>query len=82
MLAPGGRLLIAEFHRPDPWVLRALSWTYFKVFEPLGPDTEGLVLVRGPNVMRGYLGRAELTEYTACRGILPWLIHTGDEDAA
>jgi len=36
MLAPGGRLLIAEFHRPDPWVLRALSWTYFKVFEPLG----------------------------------------------
>ena len=36
MLAPGGRLLIAEFHRPRPWVLRALSWTYFKVFEPLG----------------------------------------------
>jgi len=36
VLAPGGRLLIAEFHRPDPWVLRALSWTYFKVFEPLG----------------------------------------------
>ncbi len=36
MLAPGGRLLIAEFHRPDAWVLRALSWTYFKVFEPLG----------------------------------------------
>lgn len=36
MLAPGGRLLLAEFHRPEPWVLRALSWTYFKVFEPLG----------------------------------------------
>ena len=36
MLAPGGRLLIAEFHPPYPWVLRALSWTYFKVFEPLG----------------------------------------------
>jgi len=36
MLEPGGRLLIAEFHRPDAWVLRALSWTYFKVFEPLG----------------------------------------------
>lgn len=36
MLAPGGRLLLAEFHRPDSWVLRALSWTYFKVFEPLG----------------------------------------------
>jgi ubiquinone/menaquinone biosynthesis C-methylase UbiE len=36
MLAPGGKLYLAEFHRPNPWVLRALSWTYFKVFEPLG----------------------------------------------
>jgi ubiquinone/menaquinone biosynthesis C-methylase UbiE len=36
MLAPGGKLLLAEFHRPRVWVLRALSWTYFKVFEPLG----------------------------------------------
>ena len=35
-LAPGGKLLLAEFHRPTPIVLRALSWTYFKVFEPLG----------------------------------------------
>ncbi len=36
VLAPGGRLFLAEFHRPELWVLRALSWTYFKVFEPLG----------------------------------------------
>jgi SAM-dependent methyltransferase len=36
LLAPGGKLFLAEFHRPDLWVLRALSWTYFKVFEPLG----------------------------------------------
>ncbi len=36
MLAPGGKLFLAEFHRPRVWVLRALSWTYFKVFEPLG----------------------------------------------
>ena len=36
LLAPGGRLYLAEFHRPRVWVLRALSWTYFKVFEPLG----------------------------------------------
>ncbi|MDH3389215.1 MAG: class I SAM-dependent methyltransferase [Gammaproteobacteria bacterium] len=35
-LAPGGTLLIGEFHRPSTWVLRALSWTYFKVFEPYG----------------------------------------------
>ena len=36
MLAPGGKLYLAEFHRPDPWVLRALGWVYFKVFEPYG----------------------------------------------
>ena len=36
MLAPGGKLYLAEFHRPELRVLRALSWTYFKVFEPLG----------------------------------------------
>jgi ubiquinone/menaquinone biosynthesis C-methylase UbiE len=36
VLAPGGTLLLAEFHRPSPWLLRALSWTYFKVFEPYG----------------------------------------------
>ncbi|TAL91459.1 MAG: methyltransferase domain-containing protein [Rhodanobacter sp.] len=36
MLAPGGKLLLAEFHRPDVWVLRAMSWMYFTVFEPLG----------------------------------------------
>ena len=36
VLEPGGKLYLAEFHRPKLWVLRALSWTYFKVFEPLG----------------------------------------------
>jgi SAM-dependent methyltransferase len=36
VLAPGGKLFLAEFHRPHGPVLRALSWTYFKVFEPLG----------------------------------------------
>ncbi len=36
MLTPGGKLYIAEFHRPYPWVLRTLSWIYFKVFEPYG----------------------------------------------
>jgi ubiquinone/menaquinone biosynthesis C-methylase UbiE len=37
VLAPGGKLFLAEFHRPHVRVLRALSWIYFKVFEPLGP---------------------------------------------
>jgi ubiquinone/menaquinone biosynthesis C-methylase UbiE len=36
MLSPGGKLFVGEFHRPAPRVLRALSWAYFKVFEPLG----------------------------------------------
>lgn len=36
VLEPGGRLYLGEFHKPRPWVLRALSWTYFKVFEPYG----------------------------------------------
>jgi len=36
VLAPGGKLFLAEFHRPRVSVLRALSWSYFKVFEPLG----------------------------------------------
>jgi len=36
VLAPGGVLFLADFHRPAPWTLRAMSWTYFKVFEPFG----------------------------------------------
>jgi SAM-dependent methyltransferase len=36
MLKPGGKLYLGEFHKPGPWLLRVLSWTYFKVFEPLG----------------------------------------------
>jgi ubiquinone/menaquinone biosynthesis C-methylase UbiE len=36
VLAPGGKLFLAEFHRPRLFALRALSWLYFKVFEPLG----------------------------------------------
>jgi ubiquinone/menaquinone biosynthesis C-methylase UbiE len=36
VLQPGGKLYLAEFHRPHSRVLRTMSWTYFKVFEPLG----------------------------------------------
>ena len=36
VLKPGGKLYLAEFHRPDNVLLRTLSWMYFKVFEPWG----------------------------------------------
>jgi ubiquinone/menaquinone biosynthesis C-methylase UbiE len=36
VLKPGGTLFIGEFHRPRIAILRALSWLYFKVFEPYG----------------------------------------------
>jgi acyl-[acyl-carrier-protein]-phospholipid O-acyltransferase / long-chain-fatty-acid--[acyl-carrier-protein] ligase len=43
--------------------------------EPLGPDTPGLVLVKGPNVMQGYLGRDDLTRAAFRDG---WYV-TGDQ---
>ncbi len=43
-------------------------------FAPLGPDREGLVMVKGPNVMKGYLGREDLTAARLHDG---WYI-TGD----
>ncbi len=36
VLAPGGKLFLGEFHRPHSLLMRMLSWTYFKVFEPWG----------------------------------------------
>jgi acyl-[acyl-carrier-protein]-phospholipid O-acyltransferase/long-chain-fatty-acid--[acyl-carrier-protein] ligase len=45
--------------RPLPGV--AVRIVGSESYEQLGPDAEGLVLVKGPNVMRGYLGRDDLT---------------------
>jgi acyl-[acyl-carrier-protein]-phospholipid O-acyltransferase / long-chain-fatty-acid--[acyl-carrier-protein] ligase len=42
---------------------------------PLGPDTPGLVLVKGPNVMQGYLGRDDLT----CAAFRDGWYVTGDQ---
>ena len=43
-------------------------------FAPLPPDTPGMLLVKGPNVMQGYLGREDLTANAIRDG---WYI-TGD----
>jgi len=43
-------------------------------FVPLPPDTPGMLLVKGPNVMKGYLGRDDLTAKAMRDG---WYI-TGD----
>jgi acyl-[acyl-carrier-protein]-phospholipid O-acyltransferase/long-chain-fatty-acid--[acyl-carrier-protein] ligase len=43
-------------------------------FAPLPPETPGLLLVKGPNVMKGYLGREDLTANALREG---WYI-TGD----
>jgi acyl-[acyl-carrier-protein]-phospholipid O-acyltransferase/long-chain-fatty-acid--[acyl-carrier-protein] ligase len=43
-------------------------------FTPLPPDTPGMLLVKGPNVMQGYLGREDLTAKALHDG---WYI-TGD----
>jgi acyl-[acyl-carrier-protein]-phospholipid O-acyltransferase/long-chain-fatty-acid--[acyl-carrier-protein] ligase len=45
-----------------------------ETYAPLGPGREGLVLVKGPNVMRGYLGRDDLTASALRDG---WYV-TGD----
>jgi len=43
-------------------------------FDPLPPGTPGMLLVKGPNVMRGYLGREDLTAAAMRDG---WYV-TGD----
>ncbi len=43
--------------------------------ETLGPDEQGLILLKGPNVMRGYLGRDDLTKEAFRDG---WYV-TGDQ---
>ena len=43
-------------------------------FEPLSADSQGMLIVRGPNVMKGYLGRDDLSRSVLREG---WYV-TGD----
>jgi acyl-[acyl-carrier-protein]-phospholipid O-acyltransferase/long-chain-fatty-acid--[acyl-carrier-protein] ligase len=58
--------------QPLPGVLVQIVST--DTFEPLAPELEGMILVKGPNVMRGYLGRDDLTRSAFRDG---WYV-TGD----
>jgi acyl-[acyl-carrier-protein]-phospholipid O-acyltransferase/long-chain-fatty-acid--[acyl-carrier-protein] ligase len=58
--------------RPLPGI--AVRVVHSDTFQPLGADQEGLVLVKGPNVMKGYLGRDDLTRAAFIDG---WY-NTGD----
>jgi acyl-[acyl-carrier-protein]-phospholipid O-acyltransferase/long-chain-fatty-acid--[acyl-carrier-protein] ligase len=62
----------ATIGRPIPGV--AVKVVNNETFEPLPPGMEGLLLVYGANVMKGYLGRDDLTRRKIIDG---WYI-TGD----
>lgn len=38
VLKPGGKIIIADFHKPEPWVLRISGYCFFKVFEPFAHE--------------------------------------------
>lgn len=65
VLAPGGKLMLADFHRPDTWPLCALSWIYFKVFEPLGL---ALWNSHDPVALLGTMGRWHCERSTCFHG--------------
>ena len=67
---PGSRR--GSVGQPLPGVLVQIVST--ETFEPLAPELEGMILVKGPNVMRGYLGREDLTRLAFRDG---WYV-TGD----
>jgi ubiquinone/menaquinone biosynthesis C-methylase UbiE len=73
VLAPGGKLFLAEFHRPDSRVLRGFSWLYFKVFEPLGL---ALWSTHDPVALLEGSGEWEFERTTCCLGNFQVIVAT------
>jgi ubiquinone/menaquinone biosynthesis C-methylase UbiE len=72
VLAPGGMLYLAEFHRPRARLLRAAGWLYFHVFEPWG-----LLLWAGSDPARALAARADVrlrAQHLRCAGNYQLLI--------
>ena len=38
VLKPGGKILFAEFHKPEQWLLRFSGQCFFKIFEPFAKE--------------------------------------------
>jgi ubiquinone/menaquinone biosynthesis C-methylase UbiE len=73
LLAPGGKLFMAEFHKPDLAALRILSWLYFKTFEPFGL---ALWDVQDPVVQLCAMGGVRCARHTALFGNFQVIVAT------
>ncbi|MCH8347357.1 MAG: class I SAM-dependent methyltransferase [Proteobacteria bacterium] len=41
VVRPGGKVILAEFHKPTSWIMRLISRAYFSFFEPFALDMWG-----------------------------------------
>jgi acyl-[acyl-carrier-protein]-phospholipid O-acyltransferase/long-chain-fatty-acid--[acyl-carrier-protein] ligase len=79
-IPPSRSVTLYQIDRREGSVGRPLPGTAVKIVSPdddnadLGADEDGMLLVTGPNVMRGYLGQDELTSQVIRDG---WYV-TGD----
>jgi SAM-dependent methyltransferase len=73
MLEPGGKLFLAEFHKPSVWPLRVLSWLYFKTFEPFGL---ALWDVQDPMLQLASIGGLQVQRHTRLAGNYQVLVAT------
>lgn len=73
VVSSGGKLIIAEFHRPNALFLRTLSRIYFHVFEPYGLS---LWDSHDPGKFLEQIGRWECKRTTYCLGNFQVIVAT------